>query len=49
LVTLKNYPDSHKFLYDGYYFDQQQKRLLRREELREELKKEFEDIFNDET
>jgi len=46
---LKNHSTKSKFLYDGYYFDQQQKRLLRREELREELKKEFEEIFNNES
>jgi len=46
---VKNYSAKSKFLYDGYSFDQQQKRLLRREELRKELKKEFEEIFNNES
>ena len=34
---------------DGYNFEQQQqKRMLQREKLREELKKEFSEIFNTE-
>ena len=45
MVKVKNYSTKSKFLYDGYSFDQQQKWLLRREELREELKREFEEIF----
>ena len=45
---MKNYSDRSKFLFYGYDFDQQQKRMLQREKLREELDKEFSEIFNTE-
>ena len=43
---MKNYSHSHKFLFSGYTFEQQQKFIALREELRKELEKEFEEIFN---
>ena len=48
LVTLKNYSEEDKFLREGYSFKQDRSWLLKRELLREELKKEFEEIFNNE-
>jgi len=43
---VKNYSHPYKFLFCGYTFDQQRDWLLRREELRKELEKEFQEIFN---
>lgn len=45
---MKKYSAEDKFLYEGYSFKQDRSWLLKRELLREELKKEFEEIFNDE-
>lgn len=46
MAVVKNYSNPHKFLFRGYTFEQQQKWMLRREELRKELEKEFEEIFD---
>ena len=42
---MNNYSDKNKFLYRGYTFEQQQKFIARREELRKELEKDFKDMF----
>lgn len=43
---MEDYSNSHKFLFNGYNFDQQQKWMKRREELRLKLTEEFEEIFD---
>jgi len=43
---MEDYSNSHKFLFNGYNFEQQQKWMNRREELRLKLTEEFEEIFN---
>lgn len=43
---IKNYSNKNKFLFRGYTFEQQQRFIARREELRKELKKEFEEMFD---